>query len=211
MKKDYTDLTIVLDRSGSMDSIAEQTIQGFNAFLHEQQQDQGEVLLSLVQFNHNVEESYRALPIREIVPLDHGHYVTDGYTALLDALGQTIEKTGSRLAALAEDQRPSKVIVVVLTDGLENASKDYSQAGVSQMIEHQRQTYAWSFIFLGANQDAILEARKIGIDAKSALTFAPTGEGSRRAFASASKLSSRLKTEDEAGFSEEDREIQGEL
>lgn len=212
MKTNYTDLTIILDRSGSMSSIASETIQGFNSFLQAQQQDKGEVTLSLVQFNHKVRVAYRALPVREIVPLDHEHYVMGGHTALLDAIGQTIKKTGRRLAGLVEEQRPSKVIVVVLTDGLENASKDYDQVGLSEMIKHQQQKYAWSFLFLGANQDAILEAGKIGIDANSALTFAPTGEGSQRAFGSASKLASRLKTGDGHGsFTQEDRQSQGEL
>ena len=114
-------------------------------------------------------------------------YVPAGMTALLDAVGRTIDAVGQRLSDTPEAERPGKVIVAILTDGLENASKDYSRGKVSEMIQHQRDVYKWEFIFLAANQDAIASARSISIHAHDAMPFQSTGEGVRHAYASMSE------------------------
>src|SRR5437588_9726024 len=188
MKANYTDITILLDRSGSMDAIAAETISGFNKFLNDQRRLPGETTISLVQFNHTTEATFNAVPIREVVPLSAEDYRPHGYTALLDAVGKTIKETGARLRNLAERDRPSKVIVVILTDGLENASRTYTREQVFEIIHHQREAYGWEFVFLGANQDAILEAARIGIAPDAALTFAASGAGSEAAFAATSSV-----------------------
>src|SRR5439155_1757405 len=177
MKPNYTDITIILDRSGSMSDIAAETISGFSKFLNDQRQLPGETTISLVQFNHTTEATFNAVPIREVVPLAVDDYRPHGHTALLDAVGKTIKETGARLRNLAERDRPSKVIVVILTDGLENASRAYTRKRVFESIRHQRETYSWEFVFLGANQDAVREAGKIGVAPDAALTFAASGAG----------------------------------
>src|SRR5437016_1043776 len=145
MKPNYTDITIILDRSGSMGDIAAETISGLNKFLDDQRQLPGETTISLVQFNNTITVTFGAVPIREVVPLSAEDYRPDGFTALLDAVGKTIDETGARLRNLAERDRPGKVIVVILTDGLENASRTYTRKRVFESIRHQRETYSWEF------------------------------------------------------------------
>src|SRR5207244_2961837 len=123
----------------------------------------GEMTVTLVQFNQEIELALDAQPIGEARPLDRRRYRPNGDTALLDAIGDSIDRTGARLRKLAERDRPSKVVVVILTDGLENASRAYSREHVFGMIQHQREKCSWEFVFLGANQDAIQEAANMGI------------------------------------------------
>lgn len=177
------DITFLLDRSGSMKSVAAATIQGFNAFLQDRQQADGEARMSLVQFNHRPKVLYSDIPVREIVPLDAASYQPDGNTALLDAIGRAVKRTKKRLIVAGGAR---KVIFVVLTDGEENASRHYSRSQVFDTITAQREQHGWEFIFLGANQDAIGEAARMGMDQRSAINYEATDEGTRRAFTSAS-------------------------
>lgn len=170
--KDSTEIIFVLDQSGSMEAIRMATIQGFNTFVNSQSADPGEAYLSLVFFDTHYRFVYAGLPLHEIVPLDESTYRPAGGTALLDALGTAIDTTGQRLSALSEDQRPGKVMVVVLTDGEENSSREYSAQSVRTRIDHQRSKYAWEFLFLGANQDAVLAASSLGI--RESISFEAT-------------------------------------
>lgn len=185
--KDATDITMVLDRSGSMGVVRDDTIGGFNAFVDDQKKVAGEARLTLVQFDHEYEVVYDAVALGEVPLLDYDTYVPRGSTALLDALGRTITATGARLAALAEGDRPSRVIFVILTDGQENASKEFGRDRINEMIIHQTNAFNWAFVFLGANQDAIREAGRIGIFAANALTYAADERGTGDAFAAASR------------------------
>ena len=187
MKPNYTDLTIILDCSRSMNAIADATIEGFNRLVREQQALPGEVTLTLVQFNERHRVVFQALPVRDVPALKREQFRLARGTALLDAVGWTIDETGRRLAALAERDRPSQVVVAILTDGLENTSRRYNRRQVAERIGHQRAVYGWRFLFLGANLDAILEGAKLGIDDKSALTFDASAQGSLFAFGSLSK------------------------
>ena len=200
MKQNYTDLTIILDSSGSMNAIAGATIDGFNRLVAEQQALPGEVTLTLVKFNDGYRAVLQAVPIRNVPALKPEDYRPDGGTALLDAVGRTIDETGRRLAALAEGDRPAQVIVAILTDGFENASRHYSRQQVAQRIGLQRDVYGWRFLFLGANQDAILEGAKLGIDGQSSLTFTASDAGSEAAFSSLSKSIDETRTSNGAGF-----------
>jgi hypothetical protein len=210
MKKDCTDITIVLDRSGSMQAIKDDTIGGFNSFLKAQQDVPGEATLTLAQFDHEYEVVYQGVNLKDARPLDSSTFVPRGVTALLDAIGRTIIDTGARLAAMPEVERPEKVVFVILTDGHENSSKEFRIERINEMITHQREAYKWEFVFLGANQDAIATASQMGIGANAALTFAANSQGTSRLYHSLSQNVANYRTGQSRGvaFSDEDREAQ---
>lgn len=160
MRADLTDITLVVDRSGSMGAIRDDAQGGVNAFIARQVQEPGEALLTLVQFDTQYEFVHRGVPIGQVPPYS---LEPRGSTALLDAVGRAINETGSRLAAIAEPQRPGLVIFMVVTDGQENSSHEFTKAQVKQLIEHQQSVYNWHFTFLAANQDAFAEAGGLGI------------------------------------------------
>lgn len=182
MKTNYCDIVIVLDRSGSMESIKEDVIGGFNRFLKEQQAIPGEATITLVQFDNIYEIVYMGKNLQEASLIDDSVYKPRGSTALLDAIGKTIDDTGRRLSYMPENQRPSKVIFGIQTDGYENASKYFTIEQISSMINHQKNVYSWEFVFMGANQDAITEASKLGIDASHAMHYRATAAGVRNVY-----------------------------
>jgi hypothetical protein len=184
---DFTDITIILDRSGSMESVAGDTIGGFNRFVQDQKGGHGDAALTLVQFDDRYETVYAGVPIERAQALTAETFVPRGSTALLDAIGRTIDETGRRLAAIREPDRPEQVIMVIITDGYENASRHYPSHRISEMIAHQSDVYNWQFVYIGANQDAIATAAAMGVDAGSALTYAPSAAGTEQAFASISR------------------------
>jgi hypothetical protein len=209
--KNKTDITIILDRSGSMESVKQDTIGGFNNFLSEQQKVEGEASLSLVQFDDQYEVVYVDKDILAADRLTENTFQPRGSTALLDAIGHTTIAVGQRLAALAEAERPDKVLLVIMTDGFENASHEFSAAQISEMINHQRNVYSWEFMFIGANQDAVLSAQEIGIPAYSALTYAANAEGTQVAYSMiAGKVANYRKSKDAEAlrFNDDDRERQ---
>jgi uncharacterized protein YegL len=210
MKPRYTDISIVLDRSGSMESVRSDAIGGFNAFLADQQGTGGAATITLVQFDNIYEVVYSAIPLTDARPLDNSTFVPRGSTALLDAIGRTVHATGKRLETMAEDRRPEKVVFVILTDGLENASQEFTAQKVNDMISHQRDVYKWEFVFLGANQDAITTAANLGIHASHSLTYAANRDGVKMAFRSLSKHLAGYRTgvSAQVEFSDEDREQQ---
>lgn len=168
MRSDLADITLVVDRSGSMQSIQSDAEGGVNAFIVKQASEPGEALLTLVQFDTEYEFVHRGIPIQQVPKYQ---LYPRGATALLDAVGQAINETGQRLAGMQEKDRPGLVIFVVMTDGLENSSREFTKAQVKEMIELQQTKYKWHFTFLGANQDAFAEARELGIDAMGAANF----------------------------------------
>lgn len=209
-KSNHTDLTVVLDRSGSMGVVAPETIKGFNSFLADQKKGPGTATITLNQFNHRFERVIDAQNVVVAFPLTSETFVTKGNTALLDAIGKSIVDTGARLNAMPEDKRPGKVIVVIITDGEENDSHEFSRAQINQMIDHQQDTYQWEFVFLGANQDAIREAAKIGIGANSSITYAHNPIGTAMAFSALSVNTSSLRSglSSTMDWSDADREEQ---
>jgi hypothetical protein len=188
--KDEALIVCVIDRSGSMDAVVEDAIGGYNAFLKAQKALPTPAKWSLVLFDHEYALVENGIPIASAEPLDTHRYVPRGTTALLDAIGRTINDTGKALAAQPEAERPNKVLVAILTDGLENASTDYTRERIAQMIEHQRTVYNWEFLFLAAGQDAISAAAGIAIPAPNAVNFANTGAGHRAAYAKLSTATS---------------------
>ncbi|MBC8140815.1 MAG: VWA domain-containing protein [Armatimonadetes bacterium] len=193
MKKDYTHITLVLDRSGSMEQMRTDAIGGFNTFLKDQQAAPGAATLTLVQFDDRYESSYSLAPIASVKPLDTTTFVPRGSTALLDALGKAIEETGARLAAMPDDERPEKVLFVTLTDGMENASRIFTRAQIFDKITHQRDVYDWEFVFLAANQDAIEAGETMGFARDSSATYAATGKGQQSAMQAVSQATTRYR------------------
>ena len=177
MNPHFAELAFILDRSGFIGPIADAAIEGFNHFLHEQQHAQGEARLTLVLFDDEYLVPIQSIPIDEAIPLDHTSYIPRGSTALLDAIGRTVDELGTRLAAQPEPQRPGKVIIAILIDGLENASQQFTWRDIAAPIRHQAKKYAWEFLFLGASQDAIATAAQPSIAAENAANFAADGTG----------------------------------
>ena len=163
-----THLYFLLDRSGSMHSIKDDTEGGFDAFIAEQRTQPGECRVTLAQFDDQYEEVYRDLPVAEVPPL---RLQPRGSTALLDSIGRLVGEAGSRLAALPEDQRPGVVVIGVMTDGHENASRELTHAQVKAMIERQTKDYNWQFLYMGADQDAIEVGSSIGVGATHSMTY----------------------------------------
>ncbi len=190
MKNHYSEIAFVLDRSGSMESCREATIEGFNSFLQEQQRTEGLAKLTLILFDDEYLVPIDALPVAEILPLNNDSYVPRGSTALLDAIGRTIDELGARLAALPEQDRPVQVIVAILTDGLENSSQNYTWQQIADAIKQQSEQYRWTFLFLGANQDAIATAAQMNITAANAAAYVADAAGLH---ASASSLTRKVR------------------
>ncbi|MEM8558627.1 MAG: hypothetical protein AAGG50_12465 [Bacteroidota bacterium] len=193
MNHALTELVCILDRSGSMESIRADAIGGFNAFLGEQKKLDGEARLTLVLFDHEYDRRLDAAPLAEVEPLTEATFVPRGNTALLDAIGRTIDDVGARLARTPEAERPGSILVCILTDGMENASSDYTRDRVKSMIEHQQKKYGWEFQFLAANQDAFAEASRIGIARPNAMPFAADAAGTKAAFAQVSARATKAR------------------
>lgn len=160
MKPNSAEIIFIIDRSGSMQSIAQDMRGGFANFIAEQRKLPGECRVTLTRFDNVYENVYSGMLISDVPPLE---LEPRGGTALLDAIGRTITETGARYAAMPESQRPSKVFVVIVTDGHENASREWSHAKVTAAIKHQRTNYAWEFVFMGASEDAIDVGMSMGI------------------------------------------------
>ena len=210
MKNGYSDITVVLDRSGSMACLVDEVIGAFNTFVDEQQQVAGQASFSLVQFDDRYEVYLDAVDLAKVGRLDRTTYVPRGMTALYDAVGRAIVATGTRLAALDEGERPDKVVFLIQTDGMENASHEYDAATLQAMIRHQQDKYAWEFVFLGANIDAGSVAEEIGIARDKALQYANNADGTRAAFAAVSDNLAGFRRGDRQhmAYAEEDREAQ---
>jgi uncharacterized protein YegL len=227
MKKNLTEIAFILDRSGSMQTVAHAAISGFNDFLRDQQAAPGLARLTLVLFDDEYLVPVDNIPVQEVVRLNSDTYIPRNSTALLDAIGETIDRIGNRLEQTAEDDRPGKVIVPILTDGLENSSLRFTWKDIAAKIRHQTDVYQWEFLFLGANQDAIATAANLNIAARNSATYVADGVGTRstakgisrkttalRARAGGAAMSASLAADADAPLgdivSEEDRKERGE-
>lgn len=173
---DSTYIAVVLDRSGSMDSVKQATIDGFNEFLHQQKLQPGTARLYLAQFDDQYDVLYDR-PLNEAEKLNTYTYSPRGMTALYDAIGKTISDLGKKLKETPEFDRPAKVLVAIITDGHENHSREFTQRQIADMVQHQKDKYAWDFVFIGANQDAVMTAKTFNISQDSALTYNSTSSG----------------------------------
>lgn len=201
MNTDYTHISFVLDRSGSMSAMRADAIGGFNVFLRDQQAASGKATLTLAQFNNQYEIVHDFAPLASAAPLSEKTFVPSGGTALLDAIGRTIDGTGAKLAAMPESERPGKVLCVILTDGEENASHVFTRVQVMEKITHQRDVYDWVFVFLAANQDAIQTGQSLGIAAESSATYAASGAGQQAAMRGVSQAVRKMRAEGQREYS----------
>ena len=171
MKKDLSELVFILDRSGSMSGLESDTIGGYNSMLEKQKNEEGEAIVTTVLFDNQYELLHDRIDLKGISEITDREYFVRGSTALLDAIGKTINKIGNAQKYTKEDQRAERVIFVITTDGMENASREYSDSKIKAMIEHQKHKYGWEFIFLGANIDAIETASRFGIAEDRAVNY----------------------------------------
>jgi len=190
MSNEVTELVFILDRSGSMGSMCDEAIGGFNAFLEEQKGLPGEARLTLALFDHEYNLIHNGRDIKTVEPLNKDTYNPRGTTALLDAVGRTLDDVGKRIregshscSACGDTKKPTKVLVAVLTDGLENASKDYNKKKINEMIEHCKKEHDWQFMFLAANQDAFSEGSSLGVLHNMSMNYTMDSAGFKKSFA----------------------------
>lgn len=171
MRKNLTEIVFILDRSGSMRGLEADTIGGFNAMIEKQKRERGEALVSTVLFDTESEVVHDRTPIRHIRPMTGRDYAVRGCTALLDAIGDAIHHIGNIHKYARSEDVPEHTLLIITTDGMENASRRYDGETVRRMIERQKAKYGWEFLFLGANIDAIETAERFGIDADRAVNY----------------------------------------
>lgn len=177
--QNYTEIVILLDQSGSMASRKEQTITGFNEFLHEQKQVPGRASLTLTLFNTETEVRHLVVPINDVPDLTAETFTPGGMTALLDAVGETIRSVGTRLEAMDEVDRPGLVLFAIITDGQENSSKEYTKKAVNEMIRHQEDVYGWEFDYVGTDPSVWTEAAGLGIQVTNICRTATTYQATK--------------------------------
>ena len=183
MNTNLTEIVFILDRSGSMMSLTDDTIGGFNSFIEKQKSEPGDALLTTVLFDDQYEILHNGMNLKEVQPMTRDQYWARGMTAMYDAIGKTINEVGRRLSNTPEQYRPGKVIFVITTDGLENASREFTQAKIKEMIQHQTEKYSWEFIFLGANIDSAKTAENIGINKGYAADYVYSAQGTSTMYA----------------------------
>ncbi len=200
-----TEIVVVLDRSGSMQAVREDMVGGLNRFIKDQKKLPDKARFTLVQFDTEYETICNGMALNKVGMLD---LVPRGCTALLDAIGRTINLTEDRLRQLTKKDKPSKVLFLIITDGHENSSHEFTKKQILEMIRQQKDKNKWEFVFLGANQDAIDEGAQIGIGVHQALTYAPTAKGISSAFASLSSNTSNYRATGCYNFTAADRKKQ---
>lgn len=200
MNQNLTRIAAVLDRSGSMSTLRAATVSGFNEYVGKLRTQPGEVRLLLARFDDEYEIVFDQ-DLATIPTLTNDDLVPRGTTALFDAFGRTIVKLGEELKNMPESDRPGKVIVMVMTDGMENASQEYNQATVAALVKRQREQYSWDFLFFGANQDAILTASTLNIPAATTLSFTSSAYGTKSVMNSAAVASNMMRSSSARGQS----------
>lgn len=215
MKETRTHISVILDRTGSMESIRDDIIGGFNAFLDGQKQQPGGATLTLVQFD--TQDPYEIIhdfrPIADVPDLTRETYVPRAMTPLLDAVGRGINDLETRLAKLPARKRPGKVVVVIVTDGQENSSREFKKNRIEKMIREHEEKDNWQFVFLSADLGAFQDAGDYGFNSIKTMLFNKSARGTARAWSSVSErvLEFRRGETAEVEFNRRDREKQEEL
>ena len=171
MKKDLTEMVFILDKSGSMAGLESDTIGGFNGMIEKQKKAEGDALVSTVLFSNSSVVVHDRVPLKEVMPMTDRDYCVGGCTALIDAMGDAIHHIGNVHKYIREEDVPEHTIFVIITDGMENASRRYSSDEVKRMVKDRKTKNGWEFIFLGANIDAVETAAKYGIDDDRSASF----------------------------------------
>lgn len=193
-----SEIVVILDRSGSMNTIKSDAIGGFNQFISEQKKVDGEASVTLVQFDDAYEMVYENVPLAQVQPLNDTIFVPRGMTALYDAIGKTIE-TLNRRNFCAACHKDTKTIFAILTDGQDNSSRMYTQQKINDMIRHQRDEHKWEFIFLAANQVAFATGSLLGIKSSDTFSFAANAIGTRSAYTNMSTSVAHYRTSHTVG------------
>ncbi len=170
MRNDLTDIVFVVDRSGSMASRRLDAEGGINAFIGGQKKTEGDAIFTLIQFDDKYDFVHKGMKIEDVPPYT---LRPRGWTALLDAVGKAINETGERLDAMPESERPGNVVVVIVTDGQENASKEFGRKQIRDMITHQQEVYNWNFTYIGADESTFADSASIGISSNCTLHYDP--------------------------------------
>lgn len=182
MNNNLTEIVFILDRSGSMAHLEEDTIGGYNSFLKKQKNEEGEATVTTVLFDDRYEIVHNNADIKKVNMLTRKDYYARGMTALLDAIGKTISLVGNRHKLSPQSLVPGKTLVVIITDGYENASREYNMHDIKAIVKRQKEKYNWEFIFLGANIDAIAAAGDIGIAPDRSATYRADEKGTQMNF-----------------------------
>ena len=170
-KKNLTELVFILDRSGSMSGMEKDTIGGFNSMIEKQKREEGTVYVSTVLFSNTSKVLHDRVDIKKIEPMTEKDYQVNGCTALLDAIGGAIHHIGNVHKYARKEDVPGKTVFLITTDGMENASREYSSQRVKEMIKRQEEKYGWEFFFVAANIDAVETAENIGIRRERAANY----------------------------------------
>ena len=207
MKKNnnITELVFILDRSGSMSGLESDTVGGFNTMIEKQKKQNAPCYVSTVLFNHTSEVLYDRVKLGEVQKMTEEDFFVGGSTALMDAIGGAIHHIGNIHKYIRPEDVPANTMFVIMTDGMENASRNYSSDRVKQMIERQKKRYGWEFLFIGANIDAVETAARYGIDADRAVNYHADKEGTRVVYQSVANAVCSLRENKElrADWSEE--------
>ncbi len=188
MNKNLTEIVYILDRSGSMGGLEEDTIGGFNSMMEKQKKTGEQALVSTVLFDDVCEVLHDRVPLDKIEKMTDQQYYVRGCTALLDAVGGAIHHIGNVHKCAREEDRPAKTIFVITTDGMENASKNYSYDKIKKMVRKKQEKYGWEFIFIGANIDAYAEAQRLGVRKERAVNYVHDDIGTARVYAGVSSM-----------------------
>ncbi|WP_206074448.1 VWA domain-containing protein [Antribacter gilvus] len=184
----FTHIAMLLDRSGSMQAMKEATIQGFDLFMAEQKATPGRCTVTLAQFDDRYEEVYADKPVEDVPSLV---LEPRGTTALLDSIARLVHTTSERLAAMSDEERPATVLVGIMTDGYENASKEYTNAAIKALVTEKETKDGWAFLYMGANQDAIEVGASLGVRRDRSLTYDAGNVGA--AMAATSRGTARMR------------------
>lgn len=188
MKKGLTEIVFILDRSGSMGGLEDDTIGGFNSMLKKQKDIEGDAIISTVLFDTNMEVIHDRVPLKQVKNLTNKEYHVGGCTALLDAMGNSIKHINHVQKSMPEDERPEKTMFIITTDGQENSSHDFTYEKIKKMVEKKQDKKKWEFLFLGANIDAIGTASDLGIRADRATNYHSDHVGTARNYNALSKV-----------------------
>lgn len=186
--KNLTEMVFILDRSGSMNGLEVDTIGGYNSLLEKQRKEVGEATVTTVLFDDKYEMIHDHAAIGKVKDITNKEYFARGSTALLDAVGKTINHVGNRHKNALDSEVPGNTMVVIITDGYENASREFTLPQIKQMIERQKEKFGWEFLFLGANIDAVSTAAGFGITADRAVTYEADSVGTRMNFDAVSQV-----------------------
>ena len=213
-RNNLTELVFILDRSGSMAGLEDDTIGGYNSVIARQKKELGEALVTTVLFDDQVEILHDRVNLKQLSPISEQDYFVRGSTALLDAVGKTINRIVRTERQTSDDLRADKVMFVIITDGMENASREYNFEKVKTMIQHEKEKYGWEFVFLGANMDAVSAAADIGISSNRSANYNPDKMGTRLNYEAINSVVSELRMNNNVGeewktFIDEDFKTRG--